>query len=84
MTELECNCYPGGFSPETYEGPQHHCPVHGHGNDLPVSECPQCAAGRQPHRLYTSEDLMFYERSHPWPEERPYEQTLSDGDGDLG
>ncbi|MFC5268420.1 hypothetical protein ACFPJ1_40475 [Kribbella qitaiheensis] len=40
----QCNCYPGGFSPETYEGPQHHCPVHGHGNDLPISECPDCLA----------------------------------------
>ena len=37
-----CNCYPGGFSPETYEGPQHHCPEHGHGTDLPMSECPTC------------------------------------------
>lgn len=25
----ECTCYPGGFSPETYEGVQEHCAVHG-------------------------------------------------------
>lgn len=24
-----CSCCPGGFSPETYEGPQEDCPVHG-------------------------------------------------------
>lgn len=24
-----CDCYPGGFTPDTYEGPQEHCPVHG-------------------------------------------------------
>ncbi|MFH5231908.1 DUF5131 family protein [Antrihabitans spumae] len=24
-----CNCYPGGVSPSTYEGPQEHCNVHG-------------------------------------------------------
>lgn len=41
-----CDCYLGGFSPETYEGPQHHCPVHGHGNDLPTTECPVCLGER--------------------------------------
>lgn len=25
----ECDCYPGGFSPETYEGPSRWCPMHG-------------------------------------------------------
>lgn len=35
--------------------------------------------------LVTSEALMFAERAGiPWPDERPYEKTLSDGDGDLG
>lgn len=24
-----CDCYPGGFTPDTYEGPQETCPVHG-------------------------------------------------------
>lgn len=25
----ECDCYPGGFTGDTYEGPQEDCPVHG-------------------------------------------------------
>lgn len=24
-----CRCYPGGFTGDTYEGPQRDCPVHG-------------------------------------------------------
>jgi hypothetical protein len=24
-----CTCYPGGFTPDTYEGPKEDCPVHG-------------------------------------------------------
>lgn len=24
-----CDCYPGGFTPDSYEGPQRDCPVHG-------------------------------------------------------
>jgi hypothetical protein len=26
---IECECYPSGFSPASYEGPQEHCLVHG-------------------------------------------------------
>jgi hypothetical protein len=26
---MVCNCYPGGWTPETYEGPKQDCPVHG-------------------------------------------------------
>ena len=29
--EAECDCYPGGWTPAMYEGPQEHCPVHGRG-----------------------------------------------------
>ena len=29
LAERECSCYPGGFTPDTYEGPQRDCPVHG-------------------------------------------------------
>lgn len=30
MTDTDdCDCYPGGFNPATYEGPQEWCPVHG-------------------------------------------------------
>lgn len=25
----DCDCYPYGWTPDTYEGPQEHCPVHG-------------------------------------------------------
>lgn len=28
-TPDECSCYPGGFSPDTYEGPQPWCREHG-------------------------------------------------------
>lgn len=28
----ECDCYPGGFTPDTYEGPQRHCRTHGDGS----------------------------------------------------
>ena len=46
---------------------------------LQLSAMPPCVPV-----LVTSEALMFAERSIPWPEELPHEQTLSDGDGDLG
>lgn len=26
-----CDCYPGGFTPATFEGPQEHCRAHGLG-----------------------------------------------------
>lgn len=43
-----------------------------------------CETGVPP-VLVTSEALMFAERAGiPWPDERPYEEALSDGDGDLG
>lgn len=29
MSEVECDCYPGGFTPDSYEGFQEHCKVHG-------------------------------------------------------
>jgi len=29
MAEPVCDCYPGGFSPDSYEGPKEDCPVHG-------------------------------------------------------
>jgi len=27
----QCDCYPFGVSPSTYEGPQEHCVIHGRG-----------------------------------------------------
>lgn len=30
-TDPGCDCYPGGFNPDTYEGPKEDCPVHGRG-----------------------------------------------------
>lgn len=36
----ECNCYPGGFSPDSYEGPQEHCRVHG--REAVGCQCPPC------------------------------------------
>ena len=29
VSDAECDCYLGGFSPGSFEGPQEHCPVHG-------------------------------------------------------
>lgn len=86
---LRCNCYPGGFSPETYEGPQHHCPVHGHGTDLSVSECSQCQSDRQRPEWLGHRDLCSLQWSticdcdpdNPIdfsrvPPEKPWETTL--------
>lgn len=33
-----CDCYPGGFTPDSFEGPQEHCPVHG--RDAEHTEAP--------------------------------------------
>lgn len=29
MAEPVCDCYPGGFTPDSFEGPKEDCPVHG-------------------------------------------------------
>lgn len=56
------------------------CPVHAKDPTAP----PYIAQATPAPVLIPSEALMFAERSIPEPVERPYEQTLSDGDGDLG
>lgn len=44
-----CDCYPGGFTPDAFEGPDEDCPVHGRdaGSDAPATQvigchCPTC------------------------------------------
>lgn len=46
------------------------CPLH-------LSAMPECRPAVV-QVLVTSEALMFAERSIPWPDERPYEKTLSE------
>lgn len=50
-TEPECTCYPGGFTPDSYEGPHRHCAVHGKGpttepdDRIPCGDPANCASG---------------------------------------
>lgn len=47
----KCTCYPRGFTPDAYEGPQRHCAVHGEGpateavDRIPCGDPANCAAG---------------------------------------
>jgi hypothetical protein len=38
----ECDCYPWGVSPDSYEGPQEHCLVHGRQDFQLAPECLGC------------------------------------------
>lgn len=51
------------------------CPDQGDG--VVFGQCRKCYPKPV---LVASEDLMFYERSTPDPEERPYEQILDEGE----
>lgn len=55
------------------------CSCPDQGDDVVFGQCRKCYPKPA---LVTSEDLMFYERSHPnpWPEERPYEQALDESE----
>ena len=33
-----CDCYPGGFSPDTFEGPMEYCPVHGEAKEVLIQQ----------------------------------------------
>ena len=64
MAGETCRCYPFGVSPDSYEGPQRDCPVHGE---------PSFWAGSllEDLRHRAVSGIPFGE-----PDERPYEYTL--------
>lgn len=66
LAQPVCDCYPGGFSPETYEGPQHHCPVHGHG--------PNCCSSCHAH-----DDHPHTEYCQQRPADDPLDEITCDG-----
>lgn len=43
---ITCTCYPGGFTPDLFEGPQRDCPTHGE----VTRPCPHCEVRAVTHR----------------------------------
>lgn len=39
-----CTCYPGGFTPDSYEGVKEDCPKHGRKTGIEAIDCTDCGA----------------------------------------
>jgi hypothetical protein len=41
-TNITCTCYPGGFTPDSYEGVKEDCPEHGRKTGVESIDCTDC------------------------------------------